>query len=61
MIIQIAAEPKTEEEIAKEKALAEADERVNKGETTDEDIELYADYVEEIIKELDDMKSGEEQ
>jgi len=61
MIIQIAAEPKTEEEIAKEKALAEADERVNKGEATEEDIELYTDYVEEIIKELDDMETGEKQ
>lgn len=53
MIIQIAAEPKTDEEIA----IAEADERINKGEATDEDIEVMADMLAEYSEALD---KGEE-
>lgn len=57
MIIQIAAEPKTDEEIAKEKSIAEADEHINKGEATDKDIEIMADMLAEYSEALD---KGEE-
>ena len=52
MIIQIAAEPKTDEQIA----IAEADERINKGEATDEDIEVMADMLAEYSESLDSGK-----
>ena len=57
MIIQISAEPKTPEELEKEKAIAEADERINKGEATDKDIEIMADMLAEYSEALD---KGEE-
>ena len=53
MIIQIKAEPKTDDEIEKEKAIQAADERINKGEATDEDIEIMADMLAEYSESLD--------
>ena len=53
MIIQVRAEPKTDEEVEKDKAIQLADENINKGEATNEDIEVMADMLSEYSESLD--------